>query len=313
MGGFQGSTCGSGCAFELAGGATLSLQYLQMSGRLTALAGSELVLTDCLLTAQSQLDLHDSRATVTGTMLQSAEIQGIQIAGGSLSIRSSELSSSLHIGPDLYGYVGQGTEVSLEACTINNTKIHPNYADRTVPVRFEVIGGELHLSTLELPLTVFASAQRSLIDYQSLVAQRDGRVGSIHLDRVTSDPMYYSGELTGTISGPVEDITGKNTMILDPPNFLGAAIFVVQSGPCTTVNNNRCVGRPGTRPTCAASTPANTYINPEFVCCPQGITLASGAQFEWTSNADSQGDPRGAGVGQPFNMYQLGGGWEICF
>ena len=188
-------------------------------------------------------------------------------------------------------------------------------------------GGSLSLAALALPAAALATAEAGLA----------GAGSTLVFAAVTVPEHPEWGALTGTVTAAAD-----GPLVLDPPGFI-PLIFVVLSGPCTTAEGGRCVGRwPGgylPNEDCAIAVagggggalgPCPVFDTSDYnggsvdyltlpdgsrhthADCPAGAALAAGQRLAWHSDGSYQGSYNG-GNGLPRNYDGAGGGWQVCF
>ena len=145
-------------------------------------------------------------------------------------------------------------------------------------------------------------------------------------------------------------VVADGSKTIEPQGFGVASVFVVTSGPCTTSQNGRCVGRPdgyGPSEECAITVGGGggvlgrgrvfdlhysdcltLRIPGAFSCIGSdqvGVALAPGDAISWHSDGNLQGSTGSVNIdydngcaakgtcGLPYSAFGLGGGWELCF
>jgi hypothetical protein len=224
-----------------------------------------------------------------------------------------------------------GGSAMLTGCTLNVT---------TSSLRASSYGSGAHstitLRQMSVPSRVLSSALSQLTTPGTILDLTD-----ILVSDWTDAPL--SGSAMVGESGALET---------QPPDLLSVMpVFVVNSGPCTTSKDGRCVGRPGgynrgercsisvggvlpvTLGACSVfDTDTDHYDRVSWGMgaqgksfdgseCPSGEQLVSGQEITWSSDSGRQGSvgqEPGNGCaakglcGLPWSLAGIGGGWEIC-
>ena len=184
-------------------------------------------------------------------------------------------------------------------------------------------GSSLSLAGLALPAAALGTALGGLAGAGSTLVFAAVTVP----ERPESEPL--TGTLTAAADGPP---------VLDPPGFF-FPFFTVVSGPCTTAEGGRCVGRwPGgylPNEDCEIAVAGgggvlgpcpvfDTYGGFDSLTlpdgsqhsggrCPAGAALAAGQRLAWHSDGNAQGTYPSGGNGLPYSDSGAGGGWQVCF
>ena len=188
-------------------------------------------------------------------------------------------------------------------------------------------GGSLSLAGLALPAAAL---------YTALVGLA-GAGSTLVFAAVTVPEHPEWGALAGTVTAAAD-----GPPVLDPPGFIPLPpLFVVLSGPCTTAEGGRCVGRwpggylpdedceiavAGVLGGAGVLGPCPVFDTEDHggadyltlpdgsphsgADCPAGAALAAGQRLAWHSDESFQGDN---GNGLPQSRSGAGGGWQVCF